>query len=151
MSFPTFLSAFPATTPHGIDVVRRIEELSRLADQVEITTHHVIHAGIYSRTICIPAGKILTGALLKVPTTLVICGKASVLIGDGDEVLVDGYHVLACAAGRKQAFISHSDTWLTMSFKTDAKTVDAAEREFTDEADMLASHLNKNIVIVTGE
>lgn len=151
MSLPIAQGTVPAMTPRGLDLVRRIEEQVLAVDQVDIPTHHVIHAGIYSRTICIPAGVVLTGALIKIATTLVVCGRASVIIGDGEEVLIDGYRVLACSAGRKQAFIAHIDTWLTMSFKTGARTVEEAEEQFTDEAALLFSRKGRNEIVITGE
>ncbi len=151
MNLPAMPVSVPAMTGRGLDLVKRIEKRLLQEEQVQIATQHVIHAGIYSRTICIPAGVALTGALIKIPTTLVICGRASVLIGDGDEVLVDGYRVFACSAGRKQAFIAHADTWLTMSFKTSARTVEEAEDEFTDEADRLFSRHGRNEITITGD
>jgi len=151
MSLPVLTNAMPPSTDRGLEVVRRIEDEVLKAPQVDLTTHHVIHAGVYSRTICIPAGVVLTGALIKIPTTLVVCGKASVLFGDGDEVLVEGYKVLAASAGRKVAYIAHADTYLTMSFKTDARTVEDAEVEFTDEAERLFSRTGRNEIVITGD
>lgn len=144
-------STLPPTSTRALDLVRCIEDEVLKVPQVEIPTHHVLHAGIYSRTICIPAGVVLTGALIKIPTTLVINGCASVLIGDGEEVLVQGYKVLAASAGRKVAYIAHADTYVTMYFKTDAKSVEEAEAEFTDEADRLLSRNGANEVVITGE
>lgn len=149
MNLPTKL--LPPTTPKGMALVTAVEDVVLAEPQREITTYHVLHAGVYSRTICVPAGVVLTGAVIKVPTTLTVSGRASVLIGDGQEMIVDGYHVFAAAAGRKQAFIAHTDTWLTMSFKTDARTVEEAENEFTDEADRLFSRRWPNEVVITGE
>lgn len=152
MDLPALKTSLPATSDRGLAFVKNLEDRSlQQCEQTPITTDHVIHAGIYSRTICIPAGVVLTGALIKIPTTLIVCGKASVLIGDGEEVLVDGYLVLPAAAGRKQAFIAHRDTWLTMSFRTDARTVTEAEEQFTDEADMLFSRHGRNVITITGD
>lgn len=139
----------PATTARGAEVVRAIERRVLNVAQVEVTTYHVIHAGVYSRTICMPKGTVLTSALIKVPTTLTIAGECSVLIGDGEEARIKGYHVLAAAAGRIQAYIAHEDTWITMSFKTSARTVAEAEAEFTDEADRLLSRQGRNETIIT--
>lgn len=144
-------SVLPATTPGGVALVQRIQEAVQAVPQVPITTHHVLHAGVYTRTICIPAGIVLVGALIKIPTTLVVCGRASVLLGDGEEVVVSGYQVLAARAGRKQAYIAHEATHVTMSFRTQARTVEEAEREFTDEADQLMSRTGENVVVITGE
>ncbi|SDH23315.1 hypothetical protein [Propionivibrio dicarboxylicus] len=141
----------PASTERGLATIREIERVVLEAPQIEIATHHVLHAGVYSRTICIPADVVLTGALIKVPTTLTVCGFATVLVGDGEEVLVSGYHVMPSAAGRKVGYIAHADTWVTMAFKTDAQTIEAAENEFTDEADRLFSRCWPNVVVITGD
>lgn len=151
MSLPALQNAMPPSTERGLEIVRRIEDEVLKVPQVDLVTHHVIHAGVYSRTIRMPEGTVLTSALIKVPTTLVVCGKASVLFGDGEEVLVEGYQVLAASAGRKVAYIAHADTHITMSFKTNARTVEAAEVEFTDEAERLLSRTGRNEIVITGE
>jgi hypothetical protein len=134
----TLRSELPPSTPAGLELVERIGQRIRAGEQVPIATHHVLHAGVYSRTICIPAGVALEGALIKIPTTLIICGRAVVLLGDGEE-------------GRKQAYRAHADTWITMSFRTQATTVEQAEAEFTDQADQLMSRTGENVVVITGD
>lgn len=120
--------------------------------QIHIPTSHVFHAGTYARTIRIPAGAALTGALIKIPTMLIVSGQVTVFIG-GETLELCGYHVIPASAGRKQAFIAHADTDLTMIFPTKATTVEQAENEFTDEAHLLFSrqHLDTDTTIVTGE
>ena len=120
--------------------------------QVDIRTHHVLHAGMYSRTIMIPAGVVLTGALIKIPTLLLIDGD--VLIGRGEEsVHVTGNAVIPASRGRKQAFLTYEDTIVTMVFPTSATTVEQAEAEFTDDTDMLFSRRDPelNTIVITGE
>lgn len=125
-------------TPAQLDRVRRFEAINAELPQVDIETEHVLHAGMYARTITIPAGVALTGALIKVATILIVNGDCDVFMGTRTMRLV-GYHVLEAAAQRKGAFYAHKDTHLTMIFPTDAATVQAAEEEFTDEADRLMS------------
>ena len=136
----------------AIEKVRALEEITGQMDQAEITTWHILHGGIYSRTIEIKAGVILTGALVKVPTVLVVSGDISVFAND-HEIRVKGYSVLPASPNRKQAFIAHEDTWLTMTFKTDASTVEEAEDEFTEEAHRLMSRHDQatNHINITGE
>lgn len=141
----------PPTTHRAEKLVRQLEERVLAVPQVPIATHHVIHAGVYSRTIMMPKDTVLTSALIKIPTTLVICGDCSVLVGNTDEVRVTGYRVLAASAGRKQAYIAHEDTFITMSFKTKARTVEEAEAEFTDEHERLMSRHGINDILITGE
>ena len=141
----------PAMTDKALAAVRALEADLMAMEQVPIRTHHQIHGGIYTRTICIPKGVAMTGALLKIPTTLILCGDITVFTG-GDEVRVKGYAIFPGSAGRKQAVYAHEDTWASMSFPTQATTVEQAEAEFTDEADMLGSrHSSSDQVIITGE
>ena len=69
------------------------------------------------------------------------------------EYEIDGYQVLVASAGRKQLFVAHSDTNMTMLFATTATTVEAAEDEFTSESSLLASrrYEDLNTTIITGE
>lgn len=135
-----------------INKVRRLEALLLTAPQVDIHTSHVIHGGMYARTIRIPAGVVLTGALIKIPTLLIINGHVTVFI-NGVGVSINGYHVLAASAGRKQVFVAHEDTDVTMCFPTSATCIEDIEAQFTDEADMLFSRRGESVdsVIITGE
>lgn len=142
----------PAMASAAISKVRALEKALSNAPQEMIDTHHVLHGGQYTRTVKLPAGVVVTGALIKVATTLVVSGDCTVFIGD-QTVRLAGYNILAASAGRKQAFIAHSDTYLTMTFATAATTIEQAENEFTDEADLLLSRSNvgHNTITITGE
>lgn len=144
--------AIPAMTSAAIDAVRQIENERLQLPQIAMETQHQIHGGIYSRTIFIPAGVMITGVLVKVPTTLILQGQAVVFVGD-QVVRFVGYNVLAASARRKQAFAAEADTYLTMMFPTTATTVEEAEQEFTDESDLLWSRRssNGNHILITGE
>ena len=128
----------PAMGQNEVDSVRSLESAAMLLPQVHIPTDHVFHAGMYARTIKIPAGVALTGAQIKIPTILIISGDTLVYGEDGPTRFI-GYHVTLGQRGRKQAFYALQDTYLTMLFPTDATTTDAAEREFTDEYEKLFS------------
>jgi hypothetical protein len=118
--------------------------------QVEVNTEHVIHGGMYIRTIRLDADIVLVGALVKVSTVLIVSGKTAVFTGEG-WIELDGYHVIPARAGRKQIFVTREETSITMIFRTDAKTVAQAEEEFTSEAEALMSRKNdNNTVLVTG-
>lgn len=142
----------PAMAPAAINKVRQLEAITRELPQVDIATDHVLHGGMYARTICIPAGVVLTGVFIRVPTLLVFNGNATVNAGD-EPVTLAGYHVLAASAHRRQAFLAHQDTQLTMVFSTLAKSVEEAEDEFTDEAHLLFSRKPDaiNRINITGE
>lgn len=132
--------------------VRALEVVVLTAPQVSIPTHHVIHAGMYARTIMVPAGVVLTGALIKCATVLILNGDAVAYI-NGEPVEFTGHNVLPASAGRAMAIVAQTDTAMTMIFPTDAATVAEAEDQFTDEAAHLSSRLPSavNTIIVTGE
>lgn len=132
--------------------VRELEAVVLSNPQVEIPTHHVIHAGMYARTITVPAGVVLTGALIKCATILILNGDAVAFI-NGEPVEFSGYNVLPASAGRAMAIAAKTDTHMTMIFPTGATTVAAAEDQFTNEAARLFSRQPSavNAIIVTGE
>jgi hypothetical protein len=142
----------PAMTDQAVAAVREMEARQMRMEQVPIRTDHLIHGGMYARTICLPAGAALTGALLKVATVLIVHGDCTVFTGDG-ELYLRGFNVLPGSAGRKTAFIAHSDTHMTMVFPSDAKSVAQAEDQFTDEPHLLMSRRDSSgdTVTITGE
>lgn len=145
------MNQLPAMTSEDVAKVRALESHLAQLPQVPISTQHHFHAGLYARTIRIPAGVMLTGALIRIPTLLILSGHATVFIGGQAQELA-GYHVLPGQAGRKQAFLAHADTDLTMTFATQAKTVAEAEEEFTAEADLLLSRQQAgDSICISGE
>ena len=122
----------------AINKVREIEAMCMTLPQIFIETTHDFHAGMYARTIKIPAGCLLTGTLMKVETILVLNGAGNLFTGN-DVVPISGHYVFKGGAGRKQVFYATTDTYATMLFPTESTTVEEAEEEFTDEADKLLS------------
>ena len=133
-------------------VAVKFEELLKDEEQVHLATHHVLHGGMYARTVLVQKGVAIVGAEIKVPTIVIINGKVDVNLDDGFETFT-GYHVLAASMGRKQVFIALEDTYITMMLATDASRVCDAEQVFTDDYDRLASRSSEanNIEIITGE
>ncbi len=149
------VTAQPRITPMSdaaIARVRRLEGLARALPQVAVATDHVLHGGLYARTVRVPAGVVITGALIKIPTLLIVQGEAIVHV-DGEPLRLQGYTVLPASAGRKQAIVALTDTHLTMVFPSTAGTIDEAERQFTDDVEMLSSRRDAecNRIIITGE
>lgn len=143
----------PAMSKESIEQAALMEKALKQCPQVYLTTDHILHAGVYSRTIMIPAGVVISGVLIKRSTNLIICGHVSVFIGDDKTREYEGYNILTAQAFRKQVFIAKTDTYLTMFFATKAKSVEEAEEEFTDEVDILMSRspMSINNITVTGE
>lgn len=140
----------PSMNQIAIDNVRQLESYTLQGPQIKIPTDHIFHAGVYARTIMIPAGVVLTGALIKIATVLIMSGNCIVFIGD-KSIEREGYHVFAAEANRKQAFIAKEDTYLTMIFSSNALSIEEAEEQFTDEFDRLSSRYDDavNHIIVT--
>lgn len=151
VSVPGLRPHLPAMSADAVERVRRLENHMRHLPQVNIHTDHLFHAGVYARTIRIPAGVALTGALISCATVLIFSGHATVFIG-GETVQLQGYHVIPASAGRKQAFVAHEATDLTMLFASAARSVAQAEAEFTDEAHLLLSRQrDAETITITGE
>ena len=131
-------------TEEQLEKLREIESKLLEMPQVELETTHRLHAGVYSRTIKIPAGVAAVGVMIKCATQLIISGHVRLTCGE-KAVELKGYHVLNGVPGRKQIAFALEDTYCTMLFATDAKTVEEAENEFTDEADKLLTRKEKLI------
>lgn len=116
--------------------------------QAEIRIDHLLHGGMYTRTAYVPAHTVVSGAVMRRATVLVINGDVTVFTGT-DTVRLIGFHVLPGSAGRKQLFRAHTDTQLAMTFPTTAQTVEEAEREFTSEPELLMKSAGR--VMITGE
>ena len=128
----------PPMSADSVAIVREFEDAVLQLPQVKINTEHALHAGMYARTIMIPAGTVITGVQIKIPTILIVNGDA-LFYGDDGATRLTGYHVTLGAVGRKQAIYALADTYLTMMFPTAARTVAEAEEEFTDEPERLGS------------
>jgi hypothetical protein len=128
----------PATADYAMAVTRQVEAALLEREQVELETTHSLHAGLYSRTVRVPAGVMLTGALIQIPTVLTIVGDLALTIDD-KVVEVHGFRLFECQPGRKQIMLARSESYVTMSFATNAKTVEEAEEEFTPEFQHLMS------------
>jgi len=124
--------------PAAIARVCALQAVLLQCPQIDLATHHVLHAGMYARTIRMPADTTLVGALIKIPTLVIVNGHATVTVGD-ETVALCGFHVLPASAGRKQAWVAHADTDITMIFPSTAQTVEQAEAQFTDDTDLLLS------------
>lgn len=141
----------PAMTDEAIDKVRALELEARAQPQIDLATQHQFHAGTYARTIMIPAGAMITGAHIRIATTLIVSGDAIAYIG-AETLRISGHKVIPASANRKQAFVALSDTYLTMIFATKATTIEQAEEEFTDESHLLISRSSGlNTITITGE
>lgn len=137
----------------SIEKVRELETKARELPQLVFVTEHLIHKGVYLRTLHLPAGALVTGALIKIATTLILYGEMMVYVGEDEPLHFYGYNVLPCNAGRKVAVLAITDIHLTMLFPTKVTTVAEAEAEFTDEVALLTplSDTKRHKIVITGE
>ena len=142
----------PPSTPEAIDKVRILAEGLATLPQIPFVTEHLLHGGMYTRTIRLPEGVVCAAVLIRPPTVLIVMGEVDVWSND-ELIRTSGYSVLPGSAGRKIAFTTHSDVAMSMIFPTAATTVDEAQREFTDEHELLVplERADAHEVLITGE
>ncbi len=136
--------AIPAVTGDAkIKFDKAIRYLETLP-QADLKTEHHIHAGVYSRTVFIPKGVLLIGTEMQCATQLIQCGHGR--FSDGTHARdVHGYEVLEGVPHRQCAFLAYEDSWATMLFATNAKTVEEAEKEFCKDPSTLLSNKEKKL------
>lgn len=121
----------------ALDAVLRLEKDLLKFPQIYLETSHVVHGGMYVRTIFIPAGTVLTGALTEMDNVCVMYGDITVTVNDGEARRLTGFHVLSATSGAKRAGVTHADTWWTTIIPTDLTDIEAIENEMTGESSRL--------------
>lgn len=125
--------AIAAMSPEAIDKTRQLEADLLNLDQHQLAMRHDLHFGVYTRTLFLQGGQVLSSALMKVATTMIVVGNARIFIGEAAPLVLEGYNVITCSAGRKVAVAADGDVFMSTYFATEAKTREEAEREATDE------------------
>lgn len=93
--------------------IYRLEALLLTQPQVECPVEHAYCAGIYARTMHIPAGTVLTGAVHKHESFFVVRrGRIAVTTDQGTKVLEAGDQLVS-PAGCKRAGLALEDTVVT--------------------------------------
>lgn len=144
-----------ALTPPSPDMLDRLNvanELIAACPQVEIVTEHLLHGGMYARTIRRGPGIVAVGSLILRATILIVNGPCTLVAGDR-RLDLTGYNVLPGLPGRKSLSLTHGQVEMTMIFPTAATTVEEAENEIFAEADQLASRRDNSHdqVTITGQ
>lgn len=136
----------------AIDRVRRFGEMLLQLPQIPFVTEHLLHGGMYTRTVRLPPDTAIAAVLIKGPTVLITMGEGKIYTGE-EVIHVQGYSVLPGSAGRKCACITESEFAVSMVFATTATTIEEAEKAFTDEVDLLIplTAVGKHEFLVTGE
>ena len=134
-----------------LDKMNQANDLIRACPQVDIVTEHLLHGGMYARTIRRGPGVVAVGSLILRATILIVSGPCTLVTGES-RLDLHGYNVLPGLAGRKQLSLTHGAVEMTMIFPTSAKTVEEAENEIFAEADQLISRKDgsRDQVTITG-
>ena len=136
----------------AIDKVTAFAAVLRELPQTKFVTEHMLHAGMYTRTVRLPPDTVCAAVLIKVPTVLILVGTCEVW-SDDEVIYAQGYSVLPGSKGRKIAFVTRSEVCMSMMFPTTATTVDEAQKQFTDEYALLVplDRADEHIALITGE
>ena len=118
------------------EAVRALEDSILQLPQVDLLTKMLVHGGMSARTIFIPGGTVLTGALTNLDNICVVVGDITVTTDAGLRRLT-GIHIVPALAGAKRAGIAHDDTWWITLHRTDLTDPQAIEDEMTSESDRL--------------
>lgn len=133
---PALTQDSPLSHMASPETVRELERHLLELPQVDLGSAHIVHGGMCARTIFIPGGTVLTGALTNCDNICVMHGDITVTTDEGP-LRLTGFHVLPARAGFKRAGMTHADTYWTTIFKTDKTDVHDIENDMTPEADML--------------
>lgn len=117
----------------SVEAVRELEGFLLDLPQVDLGTQHVVHAGVSVRSIFIPAGTVLTGALTNLDNVCIVIGDITVTTDDGPRHLT-GFNILPALAGSKRAGVAHGDTWWVTVHRTDLTSLAEVEDEMTSES-----------------
>ncbi len=120
----------------AVDKVRRLEANLLSLPQVDFQTQMFAHGGMGVRTIFIPAGTALTGALTNIANLCIVHGDIEVTTDQGMKRFT-GFHVIPASAGYKRAGYAHADTWWSTVWRTDL--IDSREMEDEMTNDVLQS------------
>lgn len=107
------------------------EEMKKLP-QVNIEAKHVFVNGMCTRTIMIPKGTTLIGAIHLTDHVNIMCGDITIYSEMGQHRLT-GYHVIPSESGTKRMGFAHEDTCWTTILKTDLTSAQEVEKLLTAE------------------
>jgi hypothetical protein len=114
------------------DKVTRLEEEMLKLPQVELRVEHTFAAGLYARTLYIPSGVTLTGAIYFEETmNFLHKGKLVMLDTDGVSATIEGPLVVVGPPWVKRVAHALEDSVWTTMFKTENKDPDAIIAKFT--------------------
>lgn len=111
---PLATSAHPPSFPAAHAPIYRLEAELLKQPQVEMPVEHAFVPGLYARTMHIPAGTVLTGAVHREACFFLVReGSLLVTSDDGEAVQLLSGEMLVSAAGTKRAGVALTDVVVT--------------------------------------
>ena len=120
----------------SVETVQALTDHLLMLPQIDCQTTHLVHGGMYARTIFIPAGSTLTGAKTNLKNVCIVAGDITVTTDQGMKRLT-GYTLIPANAGFKRAGFAHADTYWTTLFATELTDVEEIEDTITDDSDKI--------------
>lgn len=115
--------------------------------QVDCPIRHHFAPGIYAREITIPKGTVLTGAIHKRESLVVLSAGRLRLVTDGGTVEISAPHTMTCKAGAKNAALAMEDSVWTNFFATEETDPDKLVEILTESkaSDLLGGGTNPQL------
>ncbi len=152
ITVPISALALAPSSPATLARLRVLHTRTLQFPQISLATAHLLHGGMYARTIRLDPETLMNGSLILRATIIIIHGDCTIVAGDS-LVDISGYNVLPGEAGRKQSFLTRGPVEITMIYATQAATVDDAENEVFGDADELMSRKDgsRDQIMITGK
>lgn len=129
-----------AVTNDSLNCINAITEfMLQNTDQVQIKIDQDLCGNFYARHCLVPKDVVIVGALLKVPTAIIIDGDC--IVYDGKETRrITGYKIIAGQAYRQSIFRAIEPTHITMLAMVNSTNLEDVQRQLTDQHMLLTNH-----------
>lgn len=124
------------------DSIDKLQDKMLCMPQVECPVVHRFGPGLYIREVSVPAGSFIIGYKHKQSHfNMLLKGKATVLLDDGDAIVMSAPLSFTAQSGRKVAYVHEDMVWLNI-FATDETDVDKLEAIFFDKSSEIKERLD---------
>ncbi len=111
-----------------LDLQKALESVPAVTTDMQEFTDHFFAPGIYMRTLFIPKGYVLVGAIHKYKTlNILLKGKISVVTDKG-EIIAKAPYIFIAEPGQKAGY-AIEDVWYASIFPNKNNTIDIKELE----------------------
>jgi hypothetical protein len=111
-----------------------LEKILLTLEQVDCPVTHYHIEGVYVRSMFIPAGTVLTGAIHN-KENISILAQGSIRVTNGTEsVLISAPHIMVDKPGIKRLGVSETDVTFINVLRTDLTDIDELEKELVSQS-----------------